>query len=479
MTPWPSFLGTAAPPRARGAGTLRRVAAVVFGLLVTLAGPGEELRASPPPEPLYSEGGRGRFGPNDPITFGAIRSLAESAAPAVVHIRVTTRRGGPFAQGGVMQGDGSGFVIHADGYLVTNHHVVDGASVISVAFRNGLVLPATVVGSDPRTDIALIRVEHGEPLPVVPLGRSEELRVGDWLVAIGNPFGLEYTVTQGIVSALGRGEVAPSEADLFTDFIQTDASINPGNSGGPLLDMNGHVVGVATAVNRAANNIGFAIPIDMVKALLPQLARGRVERSWLGVRLDELRGIHAEAVRPGSSFVARVSEVVPGGPAEAAGLRAGDVVTRFAGETIDRPRELPWLASIAGVGSEVDVEVEREGRRERLRVTLARVPGDGGVAGAASWETSMGFAVRSLSTDVAAGAGVADGAGLLVARVTAGSAAARAGLRAQDVIVEAGGAEVESVDGLRALVERTPAGEILELTVLRSGALVFVRIPAP
>lgn len=429
---------------------------------------------------IWTDGGEGRFGPDDPLSFGAFAELAEDVSPAVVYLRVTVSTGGARLPGvGEARGEGSGFVIHEDGLVVTNHHVVENARLISVVTMDGEEYSAEVVGTDPRTDIALVRMQDvDEPLPVALLGESSDLRVGDWVVAIGNPLGLEHSVTVGIVSALGRRDIRPEGRDLIEDFIQTDASINPGNSGGPLLDINGNVVGVNSAVNISANGIGFAIPIDMVKTLLPQLMEGEVVRSYLGVRTsvvpDEIR---AELeLAPGQG--AYVVEVVEDAPADRAGLQRGDVIVEFGGSDIEESRELSWLASTAGVGAEVEVEVLRDGDQESLTVTMGRLPGSGSSTGPVGVNgptfEAFGTEVGNVTPDVANDLGVPDGVGVVVVSIDEGAAAARAGLQRRDVIVMVGEVDVASVEQFEAAVEPLEAGELVRLRVRRGSTTVFV-----
>ncbi|MFT6400038.1 MAG: serine protease Do [Bradymonadia bacterium] len=430
-------------------------------------------------EQIWTDGGDGGFDDDDPLTFGAFAELAENVSPAVVYLRVTVSVGGAGLPGvGEARGEGSGFIIHEDGLVVTNHHVVEDARLITVVTLDGDEYPAEVVGTDPRTDIALVRMQTDRRLPVAPLGESSDLRVGDWVVAIGNPLGLEHSVTAGIVSALGRRDIRPEGRDLIEDFIQTDASINPGNSGGPLLDINGNVVGVNSAVNIAANGIGFAIPIDMVKALLPQLMTGEVVRSYLGVRTgsvpDELRADYGLRTEEGAYVV----EVVEGSPASQAGLLRGDVIVEFGGSDIGEPRELSWLASTAGVGTEVEVTVLRDGDREDLEVTMGRLPGSGSAVGpiGASGPTAEAFGTRvaNVTPDVANDLGVPDGVGVVVVWLRSDSEAAHAGLQRNDVIVMVGEEAVASIEQFEAASSALEAGQLVRLRVRRGSTTVFV-----
>lgn len=430
-------------------------------------------------EQIWTDGGTDGFDEDDPLTFGAFAELAENVSPAVVYLRVTVSVGGAGLPGvGEARGEGSGFIIHEDGLVVTNHHVVEDARRITVVTLDGEEYPAEVVGTDPRTDIALVRMETDRRLPVAALGESSDLRVGDWVVAIGNPLGLEHSVTVGIVSALGRRDIRPEGRDLIEDFIQTDASINPGNSGGPLLDINGNVVGVNSAVNIAANGIGFAIPIDMVKALLPQLLTGEVIRSYLGVRTgsvpDELR----EELELRAEAGAYVVEVVDGSPASLAGLRRGDVIVEFGGSEIGEPRELSWLASTAGVGAEVHVSILRNGDTEELDVTMGRLPGSGSPVGpiGASGPTAEAFGttVANVTPDVANDLGVPDGVGVVVVGLRPDSEAARAGLLRNDVVVMVGEEAVASIEQFEVASSALEEGQLIRLRVRRGSTTVFV-----
>jgi len=273
-------------------------------------------------------------------------------------------------------GTGSAFVFDKQGHILTNHHVIDGASDIRVIFGKSRELDAEVVGRDAPTDIAVLRVEE-KNLPFVGLGDSDRTRVGDWVVAIGNPFGLAHTVTAGIVSAKGRtgDDVQLGDNSGYYNFIQTDASIHPGNSGGPLLNMAGQVVGISTAIRAEADRIGFAIPINMVKELLPRLLKdGFVKRSFMGIHVASL--LPADLGRLGleRNTGALVRLVVPGGPADRAGLEVDDVVENFEGHPIESPERLRWLVSLAGVGVEATLKVRRNKELLTRKVTLGELP---------------------------------------------------------------------------------------------------------
>ena len=316
-----------------------------------------------------------------PLRFSSLADLAEQLSPSVVNVIVTY--GGASLEG-ILGRDwedkttiaqGTGFVIHPSGYILTNNHVVEGASAIKVRMLDDTEYRAKIVGLDPQTDVALMKVNPNGDLPAMPLGDSDELRVGEHVIAIGNPLGLSHTVTTGIVSALGRRDLDIGSRELYADFIQTDASINPGNSGGPLIGLDGSVVGINTAVNRQGQGIGFAIPINMVKTLLPQLREtGYVVRSWLGIRVQALDKKLAESFGLDEAQGALVTEVVDDSPAARGGIQPGDVVLQFDGSDVQHSDQLPWLASTAGPGTTVTVELMRNNARESVQVTMRRLP---------------------------------------------------------------------------------------------------------
>jgi serine protease Do len=336
--------------------------------------------APPPPPPptatvlVPTSGGT-------PLTFSPI---VKAADPSVVTINTVVEEDVPTFFGkrrrAIGKGLGTGFVVDKDGTILTNNHVIEGAAAISVRLSDEREVPARVVGRDPPTDLAVIKVDVKDLKPL-PLGDSDGLEVGDWVVAIGNPFGLSHTVSVGIVSAKGRTkEDVPLDPSGYYDFIQTDASINPGNSGGPLLNLKGEVVGINSAIRGGgAQGIGFAIPIAMVKQLLPTLLRdGHLTRSALGVRIRDLRELTAEErnelkVAPEDKGSV-VEFVAPGGPAAKAGLTQGDVIVAFDGQPVERSTHLQWMASTAGVGKTVPVRVLRGGKPVDVRVTLGQLP---------------------------------------------------------------------------------------------------------
>ena len=303
--------------------------------------------------------------------------LAAKADPAVVFVKTLQERRGVTGRRRVVgEGVGTAFVYDPNGLIITNNHVIDEASEIHVIFGRKREVKATIVGRDPRTDIAVLRVEE-KNLPFLPLGNSDALRVGDWVVAIGNPFALAHTVSAGILSAKGRtiADVKGLDESGYYDFLQTDASINPGNSGGPLLDMSGNVVGINTAIRAQANSIGFAIPINMVKELLPRVLKdGHIKRSAIGVSVSSVLPEDMERLKLSDENGALVRMIVPGGPADRAGLQVDDVIQAFEGEALTGPERLRWVASLAGVGKPATLRVVRGGRTFDLKLTLVELP---------------------------------------------------------------------------------------------------------
>lgn len=304
--------------------------------------------------------------------------LAAKANPAVVYVQTIQEQKGRTGRRRVVgEGLGSAFVFDPNGLILTNNHVIENATEISVTFEGKRRMTATVLGRDSKTDIAVLRVE-AKGLPYLPLGNSDATRVGDWVVAIGNPFGLSHTVSAGIVSARGRTQrdvQGLGDPSGYFNFIQTDASINPGNSGGPLLDLAGQVVGINTAIRARANSIGFAVPINMVKELLPELVSvGRVRRSAIGIEILDLQPEDATRLGLPDTAGALVKGVIPGGPGDRAGLRVDDVILAFDGEPVEAPQRLRWRASLAGIGKQVLLRVLRGKRTFDLTVTLGELP---------------------------------------------------------------------------------------------------------
>src|SRR6266404_3473333 len=378
------------------------------------------------------------------VTAPNWEALAQVLKPAVVNVsmkrtaQAPPEAADPFFQqffGRVPQprtqrGLGSGFVVNADGYVVTNNHVVDGATEIRVKLADGRELPGRVVGRDPRTDLALLKVE-GHGLPTIPLGDSSALKVGEPVMAIGNPFGLEQTVTTGIVSATGRviGE------GPYDDFIQTDASINPGNSGGPLINARGQVIGINTAiVSRSGGSvgIGFAIPVNLAKPVVTQLASaGHVTRGWLGVGIQPLTADLAKSFRLTRTDGALVTSVSEGSPAAKAGLKEGDVIVEYDGRPVARAGDLPRTVAETPVGRAVPLKVVRDGKPVTLTATVGRLEETREAkAEPAPGEPALGVSARTLTPAVAQQLGLREQQGVLIVNVNDGSRADAAGLRA-------------------------------------------------
>ena len=458
---------------------MRLIAACLCTLFV-LAGPASAER-------LWTEGPLNTgLSADTPITYGAFSSLAEKCAPAVVSISTESRQrmDHPFfnVPDRLARGAGSGVIIRADGYIISNNHVIEGANTVEVHLLDDRVFTAEVVGRDPATDLALLKIDaKGVDLPVVPLGDSDAVKIGSWTVAIGNPMGLSHTVTAGIVSAKGRREVQPDGRLLYRDFIQTDASINPGNSGGPLFNLKGEVIGINTAINARAQGIGFAIPVNMIKKVLPQLAdQGRVTRSWIGVQIAPVDATVARSLGMARPHGAAVMQVVTNGPAANAGLQEEDVIVRFDGTLIERHDDLPWLASTAGIGRTVNVDILRDGKRRSLGITLGRLPGDDHrPAKAQSKSPTQSTAIHALGMRLA----IPDRAlrtrlditgGVAVATVDAGSTAAQAGIRRGDVILRINGDRATTPKALAKALEAAPAGSMVRLLVQRDAGRAFI-----
>ncbi len=352
---------------------------------------------------------------------------------------------------------GSGVIITADGYIITNNHVVENATEINIRLTNLKEYEAQIIGRDSKTDLALLKIEPDEKLPTVTFGNSEKLRVGDWVIAIGNPFGFEQTVTAGIVSGKGRHlGGAPYE-----NFIQTDASINPGNSGGPLFDTQGRMVGINTAIySRSGGNIGigFAIPVNMAESVINQLKEhGRVVRGWLGVMIQHVNQELADQFNLDSPMGALVGEVSPDSPAEKAGIKQGDIIISFNGKKILQMNSLPSLVAQTQVNAKVAVELVRKGKKKTINVILGKLKEDqAGIGGGeTTTEDRVGLTVQELNQELAQSLGMKDTKGLVITDVEANSPAADAGLRRGDIVLEANRKTIENLkDFKKALTKK-------------------------
>ena len=370
---------------------------------------------------------------------------------------------------------GSGFLIDEEGYILTNNHVVEKTDEIKVKLANDKEYSAEIVGRDPQTDLALIRIDSDEPLRPLSLGDSEALEVGEWVVAIGNPFGLTHTVTAGIVSAKYRKIGAGS----YENFIQTDAPINPGNSGGPLLNTQGEVVGINTAIfarGGGSVGIGFAIPINMAKDLLPQLKRGKVVRGWLGVMIQKITPELKEKLGLTETKGALVADVTKGSPAEEAGMKRGDVIVSFDGQPIKEMGELPFVVAATPVGKRVTVEVLRKGRKESLTVKVGKLD-DGMRPGEREEEESdLGLVVEEITPELARRFGLREAGGLVVVHVERGSSADEAGLRQGDIILEIDQKPVRGLADYRTEIRRYKKGDTILFLVKRGNSSLYLTV---
>ena len=435
--------------------------------------------------------------------------LAEKVSPAVVNITTTTVVAAPTGSGPVFPDGspfqdffrdfgspdggrpqrsnalGSGFVISEDGYIVTNNHVIEGADEISIEFFSGKKLDAKLVGTDSKTDIALLKVQSDTPLPFVSFGNSDLMRVGDWVMAMGNPLGQGFSVSAGIVSARNR-ELYGN----YDDFIQTDAAINRGNSGGPLFNMDGEVVGVNTSIlspNGGSIGIGFSMASNVVSKVVNQLRDyGETRRGWLGVKIQDVTPDMSEALGLSNVSGAMVTDV-PEGPARDAGMLAGDIITAFDGGEVKDTRDLVRRVADAPAGEAVRVTVLREGKSETLLVTLGRrelAEGEAVPAAAAKPQSSesemLGMVVTPLNPELTAEMGLSSGAtGLVVKSLDEDTEAFAKGMRAGDLIVEAGQRPVATLDDLQARIdEAKDAGrKSVLLLIRRGGEPRFVALP--
>jgi len=427
-----------------------------------------------------------------PVNF---TQLAEKAKPGVVNIRTekTVNGGGPvfrhfFGRNPHGQQDpfqdffglgpqrefkqrslGSGFLLDKDGYIVTNNHVVEDADQIKVRLSNEAEYDAKIIGRDPKTDLALIKIDApAEDLKPLELGDSDTLPVGSWVVAIGSPFGLEQTVTAGIVSAKGR----IIGSGPYDDFIQTDASINPGNSGGPLLNLKGEVVGINTAIVASGQGIGFAIPINMADGIIGQLKdSGEVSRGWLGVGIQDLTPELAEYYAIKVKEGVLVTQTYEGDPADKAGIKEGDVIVAVDGKRIASSRELSRTVAEAGVGNKMSLTVLRDGREKEIDVKLAKRPDtEPTMARGEARSDDLGLKVREIDPEIAERLGLdEDTKGVVVTGVNPDSKAAEADIRQGDVVIEINRKPVTSLDDYRNQLRKIDEGDTVQMLLRRGG----------
>jgi serine protease Do len=436
-----------------------------------------------------------------PMVPANFSDLAEKVRPGVVNIQVVKKvknigfgfhnfPGNPFGdknpfgdffgpfseenppRGFEQRGVGSGFVMNRDGYILTNNHVVEDADQIKVKLSNGKEYVGKVIGRDPKTDLALLKVEGSLDLHSLTLGNSDDLKVGSWVVAIGSPFGLEQTVTAGIVSAKGR----VIGSGPYDNFIQTDASINPGNSGGPLINMRGEVIGINTAIIASGQGIGFAIPINMAKEIVPQLEeKGHVTRGWLGVSIQEVTPELAKSFDLKEKKGALVAQVVSGSPAEKAGIEQGDVIVEFDGKEVADSKDLPRIVASTPVGKTVTIKLSRNGKVLDRQVKVGELEEKVEVTKAPSHK-SLGITVQNLTPEIAKGLGLGKETGVVVTRVEAGSPAVNAGIQTGDVIREVNRKPVKNVEDFIQKIEKAKVQESVLLLLQRGQNNLFAAV---
>ena len=434
-----------------------------------------------------------------PMVPGNFSDLAEKVRAGVVNIQVSKKvknarferfGGNPFGDRNPFgdffgpfegnqpdrkqQGVGSGFIMSKEGYILTNNHVVEDADRIKVKLADGKEVDGKIVGRDPKTDLALIKIEAASELQPLKLGNSDDLKVGNWVVAVGSPFGLEQTVTAGIVSAKGR----VIGSGPYDNFIQTDASINPGNSGGPLINLQGEVVGINTAIIASGQGIGFAIPINMAKEVAPQLQkRGHVTRGLLGVNIQDVTPELAKSLGLKESKGALVSQVVPDGPADKAGLEQGDVIVNFDGRMVGDSKDLPRIVASTPVGKTVTVKLLRDGKEVERQAKVGVMEEENTSAAAKSpIHPSLGVTVQNWSPQIARELGLKKSAGVVVTGVEPGSPAAEATIQVGDVIQAVNRQPVKNVDDFVKIVEKAKGGGSLLLLVQRGANSLFAAV---
>ncbi len=371
-----------------------------------------------------------------------------------------------------MRGKGSGFIISSDGYILTNYHVIKNADKIIVTLSDNRRFNARVVGADPTVDVAVIKID-AKNLPTLPLGDSDKVEVGEWVVAIGNPFGLSHTVTVGVISAKGRTIRAGKES--FENFLQTDAAINPGNSGGPLLNLKGEVIGINTAIIPYAQGIGFAIPINTAKQILNDLIKyGRVKRGWLGVYIQAMTPSLAGAFGLKKPKGVIVADIVPGSPADKAGLKRGDVILEVNGEAVNSPAELQIAIRSHKAGEKVKLKVWRKNKTITISVRLGELPQE--EISSIKPRIDIGMKVSDITPDLAHKYRITDATGVVITYVEPNSPADMAGLREGDVIKQLNGHERRNMRDWNKALSGVKRGQTLVFLISRGGRTFFVSI---
>jgi serine protease Do len=412
-------------------------------------------------------------------------SVADRVMPSVVNVSTVPKKGAPGSSEDVPEefreffeefrrrapreprATGSGVIVDQNGYILTNNHVIENAAEVTVRLLDSRKFPAKIVGRDPKTDLAILKVDAQAPLPAAELGDSDALRIGQFAIAIGNPFGLDHTVTVGIISGTARTRVGVA---TYESFIQTDASINPGNSGGPLLNIDGRVIGVNTAIVASGQGIGFAIPINMVRDVMRQLiAGGRVVRGWLGIVIQDVTDQLAPSFGVAERAGVLVADVMKGGPADAGGVRTGDVIVELGGAAIKEVPDLQRRVAAVPPGQQVDLKVSREGQIVPLRITVGEMPGEESTAAAQRTEETWGLHVDPVTPEVARQLDLSVSSGVVVTEVTPGGPAEGAGLRRGDVILEVDGQPVSDASSLQTRLGSRQPGQSARLYVERPG----------
>lgn len=371
------------------------------------------------------------------------------------------------------QGAGSGVIISDDGYILTNNHVVEGAKDLSVTLNNKNEYTAKIVGRDPKTDLAVLKIDVDEKLPTAVMGDSDVLRVGDWVLAIGNPFGLSHTVTSGIVSAKGR----VIGAGPYDDFIQTDASINPGNSGGPLFNMEGKLVGINTAIIAQGQGIGFAIPVNTASPLIPQLVnKGKVTRGYLGVNIQNITPDLAKALKIKERKGALVADVIPGSPADKAGIKRGDVILAYNNKQVEDSHDLPPIVAATPEGESATVTLARNGKKKDVAVKIGELSSAEGSSESPGHtaQGKWGLMLEDFDSRSTRGSDRTVDHGVLIGGVQPGSPADLAGLRRGDIILEVNQTPVNSVNDVKKRIAGANGEDSLLLLVKRDEGSFFV-----